>query len=182
MRTYRLKPGSVPEAEKRFAEGSRNACGCHRSAPFSTPKSARSTESSIAGPMRISRTAPRSAPKRSRLAAEDPGIHRGDGKQDHHRGAVFAKAGAAQARNLYEIRTYTMLPGATPTVVEKLLSGPSSVCPHEASGEYFAVPRSAPAPFLDDRRCWRPAASCRCGSRRDCRVLRAPALAKTAPR
>ena len=41
MRTYRLQPGSVPEAEKRFGEALPNASRYPRSGRSFTPKSGR---------------------------------------------------------------------------------------------------------------------------------------------
>jgi len=50
---------------------------------------------------------------------KDPGIHRRDGKQIVIAAPFCPGFHTAAAGNLYEIRTYTMLPGAAPTVVER---------------------------------------------------------------
>ncbi len=53
------------------------------------------------------------------MAAEDPGIHRGDGSKIIIPAPFSPKLEPRQLGNLYEIRTYTMLPGAAPTVTER---------------------------------------------------------------
>ena len=99
MRTYRLQPGSVPEVEKRFGEALTERVKVSPLGAFFHTE---------VGPLNHiihiwpyddlqHRTRVRSQ-SICELAAQDPGIHRRDGKQDLQRGAVLSALYAPPAR------------------------------------------------------------------------------------
>jgi hypothetical protein len=121
MRTYRLKPGSVPEAENRFAEGLRERVKVSPLGAFfhtevgplnriihcwpydDLAHRTRVRSQSIPGwPPKIQEFIEEMESKIVNLVPFSPPLG-----QERRLG------------NLYEIRTYTMQPGVTPTVVER---------------------------------------------------------------
>src|ERR1700757_935005 len=120
MRTYRLQPGSVPEAEKRFGEALTERVKVSPLGAFFHTE---------VGPLnhiihiwpyddlqhrtRVrSQSIPNWPPKIQEFIVEM--------ESKIVNAAPFCPAFTPrQHGNLYEIRTYTMLPGSTPTVVER---------------------------------------------------------------
>jgi len=124
MRTYRLKPGSVPEAVKRFGEAVHNS-GRNKVSPLGA------FFHTEVGPLnRIIHCWPYAslddrAKKRaeaSKLQGWPPNTQEFIEEMESKiiNLAPFSPAlGDRRLGDLYEIRTYTMLPGALPTVTEK---------------------------------------------------------------
>jgi hypothetical protein len=122
MRTYRLKPGSVAEAEKRFGEALRDRVKVSPLGAFFHTE---------VGPLnRIIHCWPyENLGERTRLRGEamklpgwPPKIQEFIEEMESKIviPAPFSpKLEERRLGNLYEIRTYTMLPGAAPTVIEK---------------------------------------------------------------
>ena len=120
MRTYRLKPGSVPEVEKRFAEGLKERVHVSPLGAFFHTE---------VGPLnRIIHCWPyEDLAHRAKVRAEKiPGWPPKNGEflEEMESKIIIAapfspKMEPRKLGGLYEIRTYTMLPGATPTVIER---------------------------------------------------------------
>jgi hypothetical protein len=122
MRSYRLKPGSVPEVEKRFGEALRDRVKVSPLGAFFHTE---------VGPLnRIIHCWPyENLGERSRLRGEAMKLPGWPPKIQEFLEEMESKIiipapfspklEARRLGNLYEIRTYTMLPGAVPTVTEK---------------------------------------------------------------
>jgi hypothetical protein len=120
MRTYRLKPGSVPEAEKRFAEGLKERVRVSPLGAFFHTE---------VGPLnRIIHCWPyedlahRTKVRAEKIPGWPPNISEFVEEMESKIivAAPFSpKMEPRQLGGLYEIRTYTMQPGVTPTVVER---------------------------------------------------------------
>jgi len=120
MRTYRLKPGSVPEAEKRFAEGLKERVNVSPLGAFFHTE---------VGPLnRIIHCWPyedlahRTKVRAEKIPGWPPKIQEFIEEMESKIivAAPFSpKMEPRQLGGLYEIRTYTMQPGVTPTVVER---------------------------------------------------------------
>jgi hypothetical protein len=120
MRTYRLKPGSVPEVEKRFAEGLKERVRVSPLGAFFHTE---------VGPLnRIIHCWPyEDLAHRAKVRAEKiPGWPPKTSEfiEEMESKIIIAapfspKMEPRKLGGLYEIRTYTMLPGATPTVIER---------------------------------------------------------------
>jgi hypothetical protein len=120
MRTYRLKPGSVPEVEKRFAEGLKERVRVSPLGAFFHTE---------VGPLnRIIHCWPyedlahRTKVRAEKIPGWPPNIS--EFMEEMESKIIVAapfspKIEPRQLGGLYEIRTYTMLPGVTPTVVER---------------------------------------------------------------
>jgi hypothetical protein len=120
MRTYRLKPGSVPEVEKRFAEGLKERVRVSPLGAFFHTE---------VGPLnRIIHCWPyedlahRTKVRAEKIPGWPPNIS--EFMEEMESKIIVAapfspKMEPRQLGGLYEIRTYTMLPGVTPTVVER---------------------------------------------------------------
>ena len=101
MRTYRLQPGWVPEAEKRFGEALTERVEVSPfGAFFHTEDGPVQTASSTSGPMTICSTAAGCARSRSRTGRPGPRIHRRDGERVRHRGPIYAGPYAASTRRM----------------------------------------------------------------------------------
>ena len=143
MRTYRLKPGSVPEAEKRFAEGLKERVRVSPLGAFFHTE---------VGPLnRIIHCWPyedlahRAKVRAEKIPGWPPKIQEFIEEMESKIiiPAPFSpKLEPRKLGNLYEIRTYTMVQGATPTVVEKwaeriegrLKYSPLAFCGHTELG------------------------------------------------
>src|SRR5215475_9104963 len=124
MRTYRLKPGSIPEAVKRFGEAVESS-GRSKVSPLGA------FFHTEVGPLnRIIHCWPyESLGAREKLRGEAMKLQGWPPKIQEFIEEMESKIiipapfspalGDRRLGDLYEIRTYTMLPGATPTVVEK---------------------------------------------------------------
>ena len=122
MRTYRLKPGSTPEVEKRFGEALRDRVKVSPLGAFFHTE---------VGPLnRIIHCWPyENLGERTRLRGEAMKLPGWPPKVQEFLEEMESKIIIAapfspkmeprKLGNLYEIRTYTMLPGAAPTVVER---------------------------------------------------------------
>ena len=122
MRTYRLKPGSTAEVEKRFGEALRDRVKVSPLGAFFHTE---------VGPLnRIIHCWPyENLGERTRLRGEAMKLPSWPPKVQEFLEemeskiiipALFSpKLEERRLGNLYEIRTYTMLPGAAPTVIEK---------------------------------------------------------------
>jgi len=122
MRTYRLKPGSVPEVEKRFGEALRDRVKVSPLGAFFHTE---------VGPLnRIIHCWPyENLGERTRLRGEAMKLPSWPPKVQEFLEEMESKIvipapfspklEERRLGNLYEIRTYTMLPGAAPTVIEK---------------------------------------------------------------
>ena len=122
MRSYRLKPGSVPEVEKRFGEALRDRVKVSPLGAFFHTE---------VGPLnRIIHCWPyENLGERSRLRGEAMKLPGWPPKIQEFLEEMESKIiipapfspklEERRLGNLYEIRTYTMLPGAAPTVIEK---------------------------------------------------------------
>jgi hypothetical protein len=122
MRTYRLKPGSVPEVEKRFGEALRDRVKVSPLGAFFHTE---------VGPLnRIIHCWPYAdLGERTRLRGEAMKLPGWPPKIQEFLEEMESKIiipapfspklEERRLGNLYEIRTYTMLPGAAPTVIEK---------------------------------------------------------------
>jgi NIPSNAP len=122
MRSYRLKPGSVPEVEKRFGEALRDRVKVSPLGAFFHTE---------VGPLnRIIHCWPyENLGERSRLRGEAMKLPGWPPKIQEFLEEMESKIiipapfspklEERRLGNLYEIRTYTMLPGAAPTVAEK---------------------------------------------------------------
>jgi hypothetical protein len=120
MRTYRLKPGSIPEAEKRFAEGLKERVSVSPLGAFFHTE---------VGPLnRIIHCWPyedlahRTKVRSEKIPGWPPKIQ--EFIEEMESKIVIAapfspKMEPRQLGGLYEIRTYTMQPGVTPTVIER---------------------------------------------------------------
>src|SRR5713101_6180390 len=120
MRTYRLKPGSVAEAEKRFGEGLKERVRVSPLGAFFHTE---------VGPLnRIIHCWPyedlahRTKVRAEKIPGWPPKIQ--EFIEEMESKIVIAapfspKMEPRQLGGLYEIRTYTMQPGVTPTVVER---------------------------------------------------------------
>jgi NIPSNAP protein len=120
MRTYRLKPGSVPEVEKRFAEGLKERVNVSPLGAFFHTE---------VGPLnRIIHCWPyedlahRTKVRAEKIPGWPPKIQ--EFIEDMESKIIIAapfspKMEPRQLGGLYEIRTYTMQPGVTQTVVER---------------------------------------------------------------
>src|SRR5438105_10837408 len=121
MRTYRLKPGSVPEVEKRFGEALRDRVKVSPLGAFFHTE---------VGPLnRIIHCWPyENLGERTRLRGEATKLPTWPPKiqefiEEMESKIVIPapfspKLEARRLGNLYEIRSYTLLPGAAPTVIE----------------------------------------------------------------
>ena len=122
MRTYRLKPGSTPEVEKRFGEALRDRVKVSPLGAFFHTE---------VGPLnRIIHCWPyENLGERTRLRGEAMKLPGWPPKVQEFLEEMESKIiipapfspklEERRLGNLYEIRTYTMLPGAAPTVIEK---------------------------------------------------------------
>jgi hypothetical protein len=122
MRSYRLKPGSVAEAEKRFGEALRDRVKVSPLGAFFHTE---------VGPLnRIIHCWPyENLGERTRLRGEAMKLPGWPPKIQEFLEEMESKIiipapfspkiEERRLGNLYEIRTYTMLPGAAPTVIEK---------------------------------------------------------------
>jgi len=122
MRSYRLKPGSVPEVEKRFAEALRDRVKVSPLGAFFHTE---------VGPLnRIIHCWPyENLGERTRLRGEAMKLPAWPPKIQEFLEEMESKIvipapfspklEERRLGNLYEIRTYTMLPGAASTVIEK---------------------------------------------------------------
>ena len=122
MRTYRLKPGSVAEVENRFGEALRDRVKVSPLGAFFHTE---------VGPLnRIIHCWPyENLGERTRLRGEAMKLPGWPPKIQEFLEEMESKIiipapfspklEERRLGNLYEIRTYTMLPGATPTVIEK---------------------------------------------------------------
>ena len=122
MRTYRLKPGSVPEVEKRFGEALRDRVKVSPLGAFFHTE---------VGPLnRIIHCWPyENLGERTRLRGDAMKLPTWPPKIQEFLEEMESKIvipapfspklEERRLGNLYEIRTYTMLPGAAPTVIEK---------------------------------------------------------------
>jgi len=122
MRSYRLKPGSTPEVEKRFGEALRDRVKVSPLGAFFHTE---------VGPLnRIIHCWPyENLGERTRLRGEAMKLPTWPPKIQEFLEEMESKIiipapfspklEERRLGNLYEIRTYTMLPGATPTVIEK---------------------------------------------------------------
>jgi hypothetical protein len=122
MRTYRLKPGSTPEVEKRFGEALRDRVKVSPLGAFFHTE---------VGPLnRIIHCWPyENLGERTRLRGEAMKLPGWPPKIQEFLEEMESKIiipapfspklEERRLGNLYEIRTYTMLPGAAPTVIEK---------------------------------------------------------------
>ena len=122
MRTYRLKPGSTPEVEKRFGEALRDRVKVSPLGAFFHTE---------VGPLnRIIHCWPyENLGERTRLRGEAMKLPSWPPKVQEFLEEMESKIiipapfspklEERRLGNLYEIRTYTMLPGAAPTVIEK---------------------------------------------------------------
>jgi len=122
MRTYRLKPGSVPEVEKRFGEALRDRVKVSPLGAFFHTE---------VGPLnRIIHCWPyENLGERTRLRGDAMKLPSWPPKIQEFLEEMESKIvipapfspklEERRLGNLYEIRTYTMLPGAAPTVIEK---------------------------------------------------------------
>src|SRR5207302_9308743 len=122
MRTYRLKPGSIPEVENRFGDALRDRVKVSPLAAFFHTE---------VGPLnRIIHCWPyENLGERTRLRGEATKLPGWPPKiqefiEEMESKIIIAapfspKLEARRLGNLYEIRTYTMLPGVAPTVFER---------------------------------------------------------------
>jgi len=120
MRTYRLKPGSIPEAEKRFGEALTDRVKVSPLGAFFHTE---------VGPLnRIIHCWPyddlaHRTKVRSQHIPNWPPKTQEFIEEMESKIIILApfspKLGDRRLGNIYEIRTYTMLPGVTPTVIEK---------------------------------------------------------------
>jgi hypothetical protein len=122
MRTYRVKPGSIPEVEKRFAEALPERVKISPLGAFFHTE---------VGPLnRIIHCWPyENLGERTRLRGEAMKLSSWPPKTGEfleemeskiiNLAPFSPKIEPRKLGGLYEIRTYTMLPGATPTVIEK---------------------------------------------------------------
>jgi hypothetical protein len=122
MRSYRLKPGSTPEVEKRFGEALRDRVKVSPLGAFFHTE---------VGPLnRIIHCWPyENLGERTRLRGEAMKLPTWPPKIQEFLEEMESKIiipapfspklEERRLGNLYEIRTYTMLPGAAPTVIEK---------------------------------------------------------------
>jgi NIPSNAP len=122
MRSYRLKPGSTPEVEKRFGEALRDRVKVSPLGAFFHTE---------VGPLnRIIHCWPyENLGERTRLRGEAMKLPSWPPKVQEFLEEMESKIiipapfspklEERRLGNLYEIRTYTMLPGAAPTVIEK---------------------------------------------------------------
>ncbi|MGH7092257.1 MAG: NIPSNAP family protein [Stellaceae bacterium] len=122
MRTYRVKPGSIPEVEKRFGEALADRTKLSPLGGFFHTE---------VGPLnRIIHCWPYDdLGQRAKLRADAGKLANWPPKISEFIEAMESKIinlapfspklGDRRLGNLYEIRTYTMLPGAVPTVIEK---------------------------------------------------------------
>jgi NIPSNAP len=122
MRSYRLKPGSTPEVEKRFGEALRDRVKVSPLGAFFHTE---------VGPLnRIIHCWPyENLGERTRLRGEAMKLPSWPPKIQEFLEEMESKIiipapfspkfEERRLGNLYEIRTYTMLPGAAPTVIEK---------------------------------------------------------------
>jgi len=122
IRTYRLKPGSTPEVEKRFGEALRDRVKVSPLGAFFHTE---------VGPLnRIIHCWPyENLGERTRLRGEAMKLPGWPPKVQEFLEEMESKIiipapfspklKERRLGNLYEIRTYTMLPGAAPTVIEK---------------------------------------------------------------
>ena len=122
MRTYRLKPGSTPEVEKRFGEALRDRVKVSPLGAFFHTE---------VGPLnRIIHCWPyENLGERTRLRGDAMKLPGWPPKIQEFLEEMESKIiipapfspklEERRLGNLYEIRTYTMLPGAAPTVIEK---------------------------------------------------------------
>ena len=122
MRTYRLKPGSTPEVEKRFGEALRDRVKVSPLGAFFHTE---------VGPLnRIIHCWPyENLGERTRLRGEAMKLPGWPPKIQEFLEEMESKIiipapfspklEERRLGNLYEIRTYTMLPGVTPTVIER---------------------------------------------------------------
>jgi hypothetical protein len=122
MRTYRVKPGSIPEVEKRFGEALADRTKISPLGAFFHTE---------VGPLnRIIHCWPyQDLGQRAKLRAEAAKLPNWPPKIGEFIEEMESKIinlapfspplGDRRLGNLYEIRTYTMLPGAAPTVIEK---------------------------------------------------------------
>ena len=145
MRTYRLKPGSIPEVENRFGEALRDRVKLSPLGAFFHTE---------VGPLnRIIHCWPyENLGERTRLRGEATKLPSWPPKiqefiEEMESKIVIPapfspKLEARRLGNLYEIRTYTMLPGAAPTVIERwaeriegrLKYSPLAFCGHTELG------------------------------------------------
>jgi hypothetical protein len=120
MRAYRLKPGSVPEAEKRFAEGLRERTKVSPLGAFFHTE---------VGPLnRIIHCWPyedlahRTKVRAEKIPGWPPKIQEFIEEMESKiiiPAAFSPKLEPRKLGGIYEIRTYTMLPGVAPQVAEK---------------------------------------------------------------
>ena len=143
MRTYRMKPGSIPEVENRFAEGLKERTKVSPLGAFFHTE---------VGPLnRIIHCWPyddlahRTKVRSQSIPGWPPKIQEFIEEMESKIviPAPFSpKLEPRQLGNLYEIRTYTMLPGAVPTVIERwaeriegrLKLSPLAFCGHTEIG------------------------------------------------
>ena len=144
MRTYRMKPGSIPEVENRFAEGLKERTKVSPLGAFFHTE---------VGPLnRIIHCWPyddlahRTKVRSQSIPGWPPKIQEFIEEMESKIiiPAPFSpKLEPRQLGNLYEIRTYTMLPGAAPTVIERWAE--------RIEGRHEAVAAGVLRPYRDRR-------------------------------
>ena len=122
MRSYRLKPGSVPEVEKRFGEALRDRVKVSPLGAFFHTEVGPLNRIIHCWPYESLGERSRSRGEAMKLPGWPPKIQEFLEEMESKIiiPAPFSpKLEERRLGNLYEIRTYTMLPGAAPTVTEK---------------------------------------------------------------
>src|SRR4029079_5147611 len=122
MRTYRLKPGSVPEVEKRFGEALRDRVKVSPLGAFFHTEAGPLNRSIHCWPYESLGERTRLRGEAMKLPGWPPKIQEFIEEMESKIiiPAPFSpKLEQRQLGGLYEIRTYTMLPGAAPTVIER---------------------------------------------------------------
>ena len=122
MRTYRLKPGSIPEAEKRFGEALEARQRISPLGAFFHTEVGPLNRIIHCWPYEDLGDRTKKRAEAIRLGIWPPNIQEFIEEMESKIiiPAPFSpKMEPRQLGGLYEIRTYTMLPGAAPTVIEK---------------------------------------------------------------
>ena len=122
MRSYRLKPGSTPEVEKRFGEALRDRVKVSPLGAFFHTEVGPLNRIIHCWPYEDLRERTRLRGEAMKLPSWPPKIQEFLEEMESKIiiPAPFSpKLEERRLGNLYEIRTYTMLPGAAPTVIEK---------------------------------------------------------------
>ena len=127
MRTYRLQPGSVPEAEKRFGEALTERVKVSPLGAFFIPKSGRSTTSSTSGPMTTCSIAPGCGRNRSRT------------------GRRRSRNSSSRWRARSSMRRRSARPSRRASMAISTRSGPIRCCPESPSRSSSAGPSGSRA-------------------------------------